>query len=243
MIVLLGVFFIVLLIISRQRQNQLFLHQQILKQSFEKQLLQSQIEVQETTYNALSIELHDNVCQLLGTAKIMLNMLEKQSKHPSEMLTSSAQTVGDAIQEIRTLSKSLSKEWLTQFNLVENLVTEIKRINAAKKVMVHFNEGEKLHILSNRQIVLFRIIQEALHNAIKHGAPNHIHIDISTTNPSLIIAIKDDGKGFDTNKKTEGLGRLNMLQRVNLLNGNIAWQSPGKGCIVKLTIPLLAEEM
>ena len=243
MIVLLGVFFIVLLIISRQRQNQLFLQQQVQKQSFEKQLLQTQIEVQETAYTALGIELHDNVCQLLGTAKIMLNMLEKETEHPSEMLTSSAQTVGAAIHEIRTLSRSLSKEWLSQFDLVENLVTEIKRINATKKVKVHFNKGKKLHITASRQIILFRIIQEALHNAMKHGDPNHILIDISTNNPSLTIAIKDDGKGFDTTKKQDGMGRLNMKLRANLLNGNITWQSEGKGCTVNLTVPLLAEEL
>ncbi len=243
LVIFLSVIFIFFLIISRQRQNHLFLQQQIQKEAFEKQLLQSQVEVQESTYTAMGKELHDNVGQLLSTAKMMIGSVQSQSENPSEVLKTISQTVGQAINEIRTLSKSLSKDWLEQFNLVENLATEVKRINAADKIEVHFNNVDKLGLLANRQIILFRIIQEAVQNAIKHASPNNIYINITTSNPTIIIVVSDDGKGFDTNFKSNGMGTLNMRQRTNLLNGNITWTSTDNGCTVTVNIPLLPEEM
>ena len=226
-----------------KKVSYLALQQQIQKEAFEKQLLQSQIEVQESTYTAMSKELHDNVGQLLSSAKMMLGVLQIEEEKPSETLKIVSQTVGMAITEIRTLSKSFSKEWLEQFDLVENLATEVKRINTAQQLTIHFTTVEKLALISNRQIILFRIIQEAMQNAIRHAFPKNIYINISVNQSTITIVVEDDGKGFDTNCKSNGLGTLNMRQRAHLLNGNVTWTSHGTGCTITVNIPLLPEEI
>ena len=103
------IIFILFVIVSRQRQNKLFLEQQQMKQDFEKLLLQSQIEVQEATYAALGKELHDNVCQLLTSAKWMVNIGKQNADQINEVLNLLDDTLGKAIEETRSLDRKSTR--------------------------------------------------------------------------------------------------------------------------------------
>src|SRR5664279_3908850 len=80
--------------------------------------------------------------------------------------------------------------------LNDNLTTEIKRINAGLVLEIHFSHPAKLSLPVDEQIILFRIIQEALQNAIKHAEAKNICIEIETQTENIIIVITDDGRGF-----------------------------------------------
>lgn len=209
----------------------------MMKKTFEDALLHSQIEVQEATFSVLAKELHDNVGQLLSSSKMLLGITQRNMTNTPLTLNIAEETLGKAIHELRSLSKSLDKEWLEQFDLIENLGTEIKRINAGLVLEIHFLHSGKLPLTVEEQIILFRIIQEALQNAIKHSDAKNIFIEIETTDENIIVNITDDGKGFEP-IFNDGLGMRNMKHRTKLLGGNITWNIPEKGSSVTIQLPL-----
>jgi signal transduction histidine kinase len=206
---------------------------------FEKQLLQSQLETQEQTLNQLSIEIHNNIGQLLNSTKLLIGLTQREISTPPETLALAGETLAKAIQELRSLSKSLNKEWLQQFNFIENLEAEIARINAAKSVQIHLSSPVILSSKADEQIILFRIVQEVLQNAIKHAEAENIKITIKDHSQLLTIAIADDGNGFDEATVSKSVGLLNIKHRTALLGGTVQWR-PGnnKGTDVIIQLPV-----
>ena len=236
-LVLLAGFLFFFFLKYRYRSNEYIKEREIMKKAFEQTLLQSQIEVQEATFSALGKELHDNIGQLLSSTKMLLGITQRNMTDTPETLTIAQETLGKAINELRSLSKSLDKEWLDRFDLVENLSTEINRINEAKMLAIHFSHPGKLPLKAEEQIILFRIIQEALQNAIKHSEAQNIRIEIETQNENIIVTITDDGKGFEP-ISNDGLGIQNMKHRTKLLGGNITWNIPASGSSITIQLPV-----
>ncbi len=234
--------FIVMLIMAYLRRDLKHLKEkESMEADFEKQLLQSQLETQEETLNQLSIEIHDNVGQLLNSTKLLIGLTQRAQTESSETLNLADETLAKAIQEIRTLSKALNKEWLQQFNFMENLEAEISRINAAKSIELRLYKQGVITLQADKQIILFRIVQEVLQNAIKHARAKNISIRISEEAGTLSISVSDDGIGFDEENTIKSVGILNIKQRTYLLKGKVQWQSSGQnGTLVNIQIPVTA---
>jgi signal transduction histidine kinase len=150
-------------------------------------------------------------------------------------------TLSTAIQHLRALSKSFSRQWLDQFNLIENLKAEVERINSSRAIAVKFtHELMELPLQAEPQIILFRIIQEAIQNCIKHARPQVIDISIRKAAQQLILIIADDGAGFDkAGMSAIGIGIRNMQHRTRLLGGDIRWEvTTAGGTAVLITLPL-----
>ncbi|MDN3548944.1 sensor histidine kinase [Mucilaginibacter aquaedulcis] len=215
-----------------------------MKEDFEKILMKSQIEVRETTLAKLSKELHDNIGQILSSAKMLLavengsfNMTPQLLLEKEEALKLAEQYLGEAINELRLLTKSMDEDWLEQFDLISNLENEIKRINKGKSILILFEHPEKLPLSPKRQIILFRIIQESLQNAIKHSNCKNIRVSIEFISAVINLLIKDDGSGSDRQVFVEGQGIRNMTYRAKQLGGEIAWDNSKGGCCVLIKIP------
>ena len=191
--------------------------------------------MQEATYSILAKELHDNVGQLLSSSKMLLGIAQRKLSDPPETLGIAENILSKAIVELRSLSKSLDKEWLEQFNLIENLQAEVNRINSSGILKVDFNHENKLPFNPEKQIILFRIIQEALQNIIKHADARNVSIDIKEKDENLQIVITDDGKGLGAGSES-GLGIRNMKHRANLLGGSIVWSNPDHGSCVTIDL-------
>lgn len=236
----LGVLFIMMLLYYRNKRQQTAKEKEMMEQAFNELLLQSQIETQEETFSALGKELHDNIGQLLNSTKLLIGITQRKLDHSPDTLAVADETLGTAIHELRSLSKSLNKEWLQQFNLIENLQTEIKRINANDDLQIHFVPTLNLPFKSDEQIVLFRVVQESLQNAIKHAKAKNIYIEMSEgSSPLFTINISDDGCGFIASQLPKsGVGIINMKHRINLMKGNIQWQSLPTGTTVSIQLPV-----
>lgn len=227
-------------------QKRRFQHQQHLtelEKQYREQLLQSQLETQEYSFNQISQELHDNIGQLLSSTKLLLSVTALEMHNVPETYRTAEQTVAKALQDLRSLSKSLNKEWLSQFNLIENLEAEKNRINAARNIDVQLiSRYDKLPLEAEAQVMLFRVVQEALQNSIKHADPKHIIIQIKDTDNHFELDIRDDGNGFNIDAvKKESLGLRNMEHRTQLLGGVIEWQSAQeKGTQIIIKIPSAA---
>ncbi len=213
----------------------------IKQKEFQEQLLQSQLEAQEYSFNQISKELHDNIGQLLSSTKMLLGIAEMELDKVPDTLRTAEHTLSKAIQDVRTLSKSLNKEWLHQFNLIENLEAEKERINAAQQIEAELkSDYEKLPLDAETQVMLFCIIQEALQNSIQHASPTHIAIQIKRANNNLKVSIDDDGSSFDIESvKKESIGLHNMEYRTQLLGGTVEWENANeRGMSTVITIPV-----
>jgi signal transduction histidine kinase len=230
---------VIFVIINYKKKQQIHTHEKkLMKEEFEKQFLQSQIEVQEQTFQQIGKELHDNVGQLLSTSRMLIGLTERELKTPPDTLLTANATLGQAIAEIRSLAKSLDKDWLERFSFSENIQTVIDRMNAGALIQASYEEHCRLSLRSDEQIVLFRIVQEAVQNAVKHANPATISIRTQEEQSGYKIRITDDGCGFDVELAKRSLGILNMEHRTRLLGGRINIRSrPGNGTEVSIYLP------
>lgn len=233
---------VVAAVISYKKKQDAYLHQlKLMKEDFEKQLMWSQIEMQEQAFAHLGQELHDDIGQLLSSTKLLINVTQRSMTEVPDTLQIAENTLSTAIQHLRALSKSFSRQWLDQFSLIENLKAEVDRINSSREIKITFaHELMILPLQAEPQIILFRIIQEAIQNCIKHARPQVIDISIRAAAQQLILIIADDGSGFDkAGMSAIGMGIRNMQHRTNLLGGDIRWEvTTAGGTAVLITLPL-----
>lgn len=235
----LGILFLVMIVYYRNKKKQTEIEKIITKNQFSQQLLQSQIETQENTLTTLGKELHDNVAQLLSSTKMLLAFTERTLENPPESLKIADETLAKAIEELRSLSKALSKDWLQQFSILENLQTEVNRLKLNDEVIFSLKLPTKISLNSDKQLVLFRVVQEAIQNAIKHAKATKIEINIVENKDSLFINIIDNGIGINIEKTNNGFGVINMKNRVLTLQGNIQWHLlPTNGTNISIELPI-----
>jgi signal transduction histidine kinase len=228
----------------KRRKSRFLKERRSMQEEFSRQLLQSRVEVQESTFASLGKELHDNIGQLLGTAKMLIGVSQRNLAAAGDTIRTADETLGKAIFELRNLSKSLNKEWLEQFSLKENLHTAAERVNAGGKINVRIHDHlQQLLLGSEEQLILFRIVQEAMQNAVKHAAATAIDIRMNENAGELSITVEDNGTGFTATEERNGVGMLNMKQRISLLNGNIQWVPQQQGTMVLIQLPDKAKNL
>jgi signal transduction histidine kinase len=238
-VLILVAFLVCLAVFSRRKKNRLYMEKKILEEQFDAQLLQNRIEVQEDSFNSLGTELHDNIGQLLSTAKMFIGITERQMQEPPVTLLSANETLDKAITELRNLSKSLNKDWMHQFDLYHSLATDIERINSGG--LLHIQVSRSGHLLpagADQQFIFYRLLQEGIQNVIKHAAAKQLLISIEYDKSHIRAILKDDGIGFNTKQPAAGLGIKIMQQRVKLLGGSIAWQSYLPGTQLTIVFPI-----
>lgn len=189
---------------------------------FEHELLLSQLEAQEYSFNQVSTALHDNIGQLLSTAKILLGMTAMELAKPPDTLKTAEHTLAKAIADLRSLSKTLHNGWLPQFSFISHLEAEKERINARDMVQVAIaKNNEDLPLEPGLQVMLFQVVHEALQNITRHFCARCITIRLKheTNLFEVEILVADIEQPL---KKNAVSG--NMRKRVQLLDGTINWQ-------------------
>jgi signal transduction histidine kinase len=236
------VFFIAIFIVQQKRKMNFFANERkLMEAKYNQELLQAKLETQESSFHQISEELHDNIGQLLSSVRLMLSVYFKSVDQKPQTLVVADETLDKAISDLRNLSKSLNPEWLHQFSLLKNVQSEVDRLNAAGGIEVHFKPLlESLPLSPDAQLMLFRIVQEALQNSIKHSGARHIYIDLEEQESRLQVSIADDGVGISPyQQKTPGVGLLSMKHRISLLGGTISWQrQEPQGTEVFICLPI-----
>ncbi|MBL4716644.1 MAG: PAS domain S-box protein, partial [Bacteroidia bacterium] len=206
------------------------------------------LEEQEKERNRLALDIHDSLLQRLTALNMDLQhiMRDKSSTSPStkERIGMSIDQITEIITETRNISHNLVPFALKDFGLKTSVEQLIHNFNKNSKIKINYSADElngKLDI--RKQLHIFRVIQEALHNALRHSKAKEININITLLNDKLInILIDDDGLGFDYKKKMKekkGMGLINMCERVNILDGNIEiYSSEKSGTSIILDVPI-----
>ena len=219
-----------------------------IKTEYEKSLLTTQIEIQENTLKNISREIHDNIGLSLTMAKLNLNTIELfDYKNSVEKVNSSVDFISKAITDLSNISKSLNSDIILSHGLINALETEIKNLGFNGRVTIDFQvSGSPIFLEAQKELVAFRIIQEAINNCIKHSNAQHLCLELDYGEKELKLTIKDDGKGFDLdtilcskqNGRSYGSGLSNIQNRAKLISGFSQIESAiGKGTTIKVIIP------
>lgn len=210
---------IFLFIVFQKKKNVLLLKQVEAEKYFEKEIVESQIEIREQTLRNISWELHDNIGQLLTLAKMQLQSIPE---HP-EALNDVNDNLSNILSEVRALSRIISPDFISNVRLVEALQLEIDRFNRLNFIQSELEvHGTPQTLDSKVEIVIFRIMQEFFSNVIKHSKASKLTVNLNFSENTLIITATDNGIGYNTLLKAHsGLGISNMKKRGNLINAEI----------------------
>lgn len=198
---------------------------------------------QDIERQRLSRELHDGLGQSLIAQKLRLESLktpdEELYKGPLDDLKVNADQLVD---EVRRISNALMPAQLMQFGLVSALRQHCEEVSRYGHMEVCFDAtGDYEYLSKKTRTYLFRIVQEALTNILKHSQAGTASVGLAHTKDHLFLSISDNGRGFNPELVFQGNGLNNMRERTGLLHGTMSINSaPGKGSTIEIQIPTKA---
>lgn len=198
---------------------------------YQKEILQSVIQTQEEERMRIAQDLHDDISSKLNIVSLNTHLLKTPNLSEAEFAEITNNIVSltkKALENSRRIAHDLLPPVFEKFGLhaaIEELVLEF---STAKNVQINYeNELEFSALEVNKQLHIFRILQEFLNNSMRHGKATSISITFVSKNHQNTCVYTDNGVGFNTNSgnKKRGIGMQNIESRVNFLGGNINVQS------------------
>ena len=215
-----------------------------MKLTFDAELAKSQHEVQEQTMQTIGADLHDNIGQLLSLTSLTLNSIELENETKArQKIDAAIDLTIRSIKEMRLLGKLLQGDQLVALGLSEAVRHEIAWLEKAGKYEITYLEDGELPAANNpdKDLILFRILQEILNNIIKHAQASRIEIKLGYGSEQLKLEIVDNGVGFNADNlqaAQSGMGLQNMQKRAGIIGGGAVIKSnEGEGTCVGIFIP------
>ena len=248
-IVLFNIFFVLFVVAVmiyirkyKQRKIEYLSEIQIKNEVHQKELLATQLEIQQATMQHIGRELHDNIGQKLTLASLYTQQLLYENKVCEEggKIDQVSEIINQSLQDLRSLSKTLTDDNINQKDIVTLIQKEVDNASALKKCKIHFNHNlECLDLDFVYKNVLLRITQEFIQNSIKHSKCENIFIKLNTTEENLWeLKINDDGIGFDINKiLSNGIGLTNMKNRTAIIGAEFSLESnENRGTMIEVKL-------
>jgi PAS domain S-box-containing protein len=223
-----------------ERKN---LEEELLRNELDKQkaINQATVDSQEQERTEIGKELHDNVNQILTTTKLYLDLALSNDELKDELIKKSTKNIMSVINEIRQLSRSLMDPTIGDLGLIDSINDLVESINLTKRLQVKLEADRMLEFVlgKNQQLTIFRILQEALNNAIKHAKATTVIVKFKRRGDKAELCITDDGIGFDPSAVKLGAGLKNIQNRVYLVNGTHRIISePKQGSTIIINFPI-----
>lgn len=243
LIIVILIFLVVTALFINQKRK--FRHRQELidlKNLYDKEVLRTQLETQAQTFENISRELHDNVGTMISIGLVHLStLIDEQNATKKQKIQEVQNLLNEAMDTLRDISRSLNPNNISSMGLEKAIRDELEKIRKTNLFTIQFaSEGQEFPIEPQRQIILFRIMQEALNNIIKHSRGDNIIVNLRFSQPMLDILICDNGTGFNyqSDLKTEfpnKSGLKNMLIRSQLIGADLQIESKAEeGASIKL---------
>jgi signal transduction histidine kinase len=241
-----GIFVVSFLLFYTKKHNRHLQEKIEMRSLFKQELLRTQLEIQEQTLKTISQEIHDNIGQVLSLAKLNLNTMELSKLDELQgKIINSKQLVSKAIQDLRDLSKSMNTDNIEAIGLHRSIEYELDMIRKTGFSTELNIEGSIIRIEPQKELILFRIVQEILNNIMKHAEAKTIAVKLNYDQKEIRVEINDDGKGFDLRPLNEnsnsgfGIGIRNMHNRARLIGADFKMNSIiDKGTQVVVSIPV-----
>jgi len=207
-----------------------------LELEMEKKRITSLIEGQENERSRLAREIHDGIGQMINLVKIKVKSLP-DSAEKQELLPILEQT----LEEVRNVSENLHPSRLNDFSLEKNLEKLVAQFNHDSSIKFSFTGSDIPDLDLTKKTHIFRIVQEAISNIIKHSKAKESTIQLYGLDQQVQLTIEDDGVGYDPKALMSGThhGLQNIQYRVNSMNGNFTLDSNAKsGTMLLIIIPV-----
>jgi PAS domain S-box-containing protein len=202
------------------------------------------IAAQEAERQEIGRELHDNINQILVSARLHIGICKMNPENKAGFLEKADGLIDTSIKEIRALSHTLIAPILQENNfayVIKDLAIEL-HATTGLHVDCQLNLTDESKIPDKLKLNLYRIIQEQLHNIVKYAKATNVKILVEQSENSINLIVSDNGIGFDMTQKSKGVGFLNMQTRVSEFNGEITITSAlQQGCTIEVLIPIIKE--
>ncbi len=231
---------------------------QVMNEKYEKAMQKQEMGLKvfqsaENERRRLSRDMHDGPAQTLAHVLIRADLIEKIHQHNGaeaafEEIHRLRILIRDGLADIRRIIYDLRPMTLDDLGFVPTLERYLRHMQEISNIPIHFNYlggGERIE--STYEVAVFRIVQEAVQNAVKHSKANDIRIIIEQYQHSVRIHVKDNGIGFDFDEIfascDESFGLVGMRERIELIDGSFEIETkPGKGTVIKVGIPIEESE-
>lgn len=243
---------LVLFIIFHQRKVSRYQQTlQLMEQEQQKILLTASIKFQEEERQRLAADLHDDAGPLLATVRLYLNenLVNQDKATQLQSIYQARQIIDDTIQLVRNISHSLMPPTLKNFGLESAINDLFQKISGSGTM----NASSRFHDYKDRlkpekELIVFRVVQELVNNILKHSNSSFIHLTQNTHGDKFYLRIHHDGKGIiqsdfeKLNKSNIGLGLKNISSRLRVAQGNIVFEKDISQTYYKVTIELPTDE-
>lgn len=207
----------------------------------QKRITEAMIKGQEKERNAIGIELHDNVNQILVGTKVLLTVVRDDPDRCGELIPTCIDHIAMAVQENRKIAHELVTPNLSEETLVQQ-VTKLSQTmlqNAGLKTYINHQSFREDRLSKEMKLALYRIMQEQCTNIIKYADAEQVIISLATKSEMFYMRVADDGRGMDLRKVTHGIGLKNISSRLGVFGGTINVDTaPGQGFALEIEIPL-----
>ncbi len=209
----------------------------------QKRITRAMLRGQEKERNQIGRELHDNISQLLAAIKMKLGFSISHPEKAELFIQQSFENIQEAITETRNLSHRMVMPRFTESSLHDEMTNLLHQYhNQERKTKLQIVGVEDVEVPSSIKETLYRIAQEQLHNVEKYAQASLVELEIRGNANHLSMRIEDNGVGFDTNKKRNGIGLTNIHNRAESYNGSaMVISSPGNGCRLYVEIPITSQ--
>jgi two-component system sensor histidine kinase UhpB len=199
------------------------------------------LAAQEQERARVARDLHDEVNQSLTA--LLLRLEAARARAPVEVAHELAETkalANQAMEELLMLARQLRPTALDDLGLKAALAGHVKELGRRGGVSTSLDaEGDFSGLPADVQLVVYRVAQEALSNAIQHSGADHVRVRLQRDGDHVELVVTDDGSGFTFDQAARGLGIAGMRERALLVGGDMQVESrPGSGTTVRLTVPL-----
>ena len=245
LVFLIAALFVLLYILVYNRRKKTHIEEKaLMKLTFDSELIKSQLEVQEQTMQTIGADLHDNIGQLLSLTSLTLNSIELDNQPKArQKIDAAIDLTVRSIKEMRLLGKLLQGDQLMALGLPEAVRYEVNFMERTGHFEISYTiEGEPpANNNPDKELIIFRILQEILNNIIKHAIATEININLEYLNEQLRLEVIDNGVGFNADNLANGqrgMGLHNIRKRAGIIGGEVAIISnTGEGTQITIFIP------
>lgn len=235
---------------ERKLLEALEIEKKLLKKLTAQQKLQLEaiVRTEESERKRIATDLHDGIGQLLSSVKINLGVaIEKVERSDynttTVLLNKSTDSINQITKELRNISYNLLPPSLEQFGLASAIEEEVNKLKSKPDLFIHFDNSTTGAKFDQKiELILFRVFQEMLNNALKHAEAREITIQLIEHGNTLVLMFEDDGRGFNKDVgllKKNSSGLKNLYSRINLIQGTINIDStPASGTTITIEIPI-----
>ena len=199
------------------------------------------LDAQEAERRRLALELHDETGQELTSILLSLRRVEEagSDEERSVAIATVREIVVQTLHDVRRLAVELRPKALDDFGLVPAIERLAESLGERTGIRfdVHATRFEE-RLPGNIETTLYRVVQEALTNVVKHSGAANVGIVLSRSLQSATAVVEDDGQGFASNERHDGIGLAGMRERLAIIGGNLDIESSGAGTTVRAEVPL-----